>query len=155
MAKTAEAHALRSEFRAKLLDYSAAGLEQFGDRLGAEAKRRDADLFRIDADLTRRYDAACRAVVEHPSHREWLLLGAALSVQHKLGETNPKDAARYAELDSALRPLVRARQDEALALRLARSGWRQIGEDLGLRGQTAIINDFAEPSDDELLAGVS
>lgn len=111
----------RERWRADLRDFHAAAYDKGGLTAEADAKRSEAELGRVYADLCDELEAARAAALDEN------------------GRSNG-DAAAW-----------RAFKDAQAEVRAFRELWRGIGEVTGTRsGKSAVVNNFAEPSDEEL-----
>jgi hypothetical protein len=137
-------YAARSRWRADLLDVGANMHDGAGDTTTATAKRGDAELYRLDADLNAavgdakdRYAEARAAAIDAADKGQLkAIANRTLAVADLPGVTDAK-----AELHAA--------RDE---LRATVTTWRRIDENFGNRARNSIINNFTEPTTAELAA---
>lgn len=138
-------YAARARWRADLLEMGATMHEGIGDTVSAKAKREQAELHRLDADLLDRiglridaYDAIRVEAVKAAS--------ADQLAQIALGQASVLDLPG---VEMARADVAEALNEHHDALRT----WRQIDEIFGNR--QAVVNNFSEPSYEELEGSLS
>ena len=138
-------YAARARWRASLVELGALMHEGIGDTVTATAKRDEAALHLLHADLL---EAVGKAKDDFVAVRYSAVKSASQEdlVDIALGNKSVDDLPNVAEAKAALH----AARDE---LRDTERRWREIDQLTGNRARWSIINHFTEPSDDELLEG--
>ena len=147
MTKNAETGALREEWRASLKRWAAEHLAGW-NQPEADAKNSEAELHEMAAELRRRFAAARDAYHER-------LLAAMLEDEvcnFALSRGKPMGAVKllYLSDHEPPEPEYSAYVQAKAEWRDSKRAWVEIGEVTGTRQGVVILDDFAEPSDDEL-----
>lgn len=145
----------RLRWRADLLRFAAAGLRTFGDNATADAKDQQAASNDREAELDEAYDAARTALAAKADQ----IKAARLSAVRSAGSFDELyRAAQDALAEIQATPEALAVKAAAESLVNHRQSYRMHDEIAGLRrpgaGRAWTIDNFIEPSDEDLEGGV-